>query len=231
MLELWTRITTAQPVPSVAVVGLLGAVALGLVLFAWPLVRMLVTIVHEAGHAVVAALCGRRLSGIRLHSDTSGLTVSRGRPTGPGMVATLLAGYLAPGVVGLGAALALAGGYAVALLWAWAVLLAVMLLFIRNFYGLLVMLVVLAGVAAASCYLEPVHQSWLGFLLTWLLLLSAPRPTVELARRPSAGSDAGQLARITKVPAQVWTLVFLLGTLACLVGGLAVLTPRVFDLF
>lgn len=214
-----------------AVVGLLGAAALALVLFVWPLVRMLVTIVHEAGHAVVAGLCGRRLSGIRLHSDTSGLTVSRGRPNGPGMVATLLAGYLAPGVVGLGAAVALAAGYAVGLLWAWAVLLALMLLFIRNFYGLLVMVVVLGGIAAASWWLEPVYQSWLGYLLTWLLLLSAPRPPVELARRPSRESDAGQLARITKVPAAVWTLVFLLGTLACLVGGLAVLTPRVFDLF
>ncbi|MGA4669539.1 M50 family metallopeptidase [Propionibacteriaceae bacterium Y1923] len=231
MLDLWTRITTAQPVPSPTVVAVLGAVAVALVLFGWPLVRMLATIVHEAGHAVAATLTGRRLTGIKLHSDTSGLTVSKGRPTGPGMVATLLAGYLAPGVVGLAAAVALAAGYSVGLLWAWAVLLAVMLLFIRNFYGLLVMLVVLAGIAAASWYLEPVHQSWLAYLLTWLLLLSAPRPTIELARRPSRTSDAGQLARITKVPASAWTMVFLLGTLACLVLGVGVLVPRVLDLF
>ena len=230
MNDIWTSITTPQPVPSVEVVGLLGAVALVLVVVVWPLVRMLVTIVHEAGHASVAALTGRQLSGIRLHSDTSGLTVSRGRPKGPGMMATLLAGYLAPGVVGLGAALALAAGYSVGLLWAWAVLLAVMLLFIRNFYGLLVMVVVLAGIAAASWYLEPVHQSWLAYLLTWLLLLSAPRPTIELALRPARDSDAGQLARITHLPASLWTLVFTAATLACLVGGLAVLTPRVFDL-
>ena len=39
---------------------------------------------------------GRRLDGIRLHSDTSGLTVSRGKPTGIGMVLTAAAGYTAP---------------------------------------------------------------------------------------------------------------------------------------
>ncbi|MDO3398399.1 M50 family metallopeptidase, partial [Nocardioides sp. SOB44] len=62
------------------------------------------------GPAVVGVLVGRRLLGIRLHSDTSGVTLSRGRPRGPGMVAMLAAGYLAPAVVGLGAALLLADG-------------------------------------------------------------------------------------------------------------------------
>lgn len=227
LTDIWERITTPQPVPSPTVVALLGALALALVMLVWPSVRMLVTIVHESGHAAVAALTGRRLSGIRLHSDTSGLTVSRGRPKGPGMVATLLAGYLAPGIVGLGAALVLAAGYSVGLLWAWAVLLAIMLLFIRNLYGVLVMLVVLAGIAAASWYLQPVHQSWLAYLLTWLLLLSAPRPTLELARRPSRDSDAGQVARLTRTPMALWHLFFLAATLACLIGGLAVLVPNV----
>ena len=85
-------------------VALLAAVALAVVLLAWPLVRTLVTICHEAGHAVVAMAVGRKLSGIRVHSDTSGVTVSRGRPTGPGMIATLFAGYPGPALVGLGAA-------------------------------------------------------------------------------------------------------------------------------
>lgn len=232
MLEqIWASITTPQPVPSPEAVGLLGAVALALVVLVWPLVRMLVTIVHEAGHALVATLTGRKLSGIRLHSDTSGLTVSRGPTKGPGMVATLLAGYLAPGLVGLLAALALSRGYAVALLWTWSIVLAIMLVFIRNFYGALVMIVVLVGVAATTWYLEPVHQSWVAFLLTWLLLLSAPRPTIELAARPSRDSDAGQLARLTRTPATMWTMLFLAATLACLVAGLGVLVPRVFDLF
>ncbi|MGD7733835.1 M50 family metallopeptidase [Propionibacteriaceae bacterium G57] len=227
MDEIWTRITTRQPVPEPQVVALLGGGALLLVVFAWPVVRMLVTIVHEAGHALVATLTGRSLSGIRLHSDTSGLTVTRGRPTGPGMVATLTAGYTAPGIVGLAAALVLASGHAVGLLWAWVAALAVMLLFIRNFYGLLVMVVVGGLIGAATWYLDPLSQSWLAYLLTWLLLLSAPRPAVEVIRRPSSTSDAAQLARITRVPATMWNLYFLLITLACLVVGVAVLAPQV----
>lgn len=206
---------------------LLGLGALLLVVFAWPAVRMLVTIVHEAGHAVVASATGRSLTGIRLHSDTSGLTVSRGRPTGPGMVATLAAGYVAPGVLGLAAALVLASGHAVALLWAFAAALVVMLLYIRNLYGLLVMIVVGGLIGAATWYLEPLAQSWVAYLLTWLLLLAAPRPTIELMRRPSRTSDAAQLSRLTGMPATMWSLTFLLVTLTCLMAGMAVLAPQV----
>ncbi|MDT7621592.1 MAG: hypothetical protein QOF99_2493, partial [Pseudonocardiales bacterium] len=61
----------------------------------WRIARTVVTIAHEGGHAMIAVLTGRRLAGIRLHSDTSGVTVSVGRTTGPGMVLTALAGYLA----------------------------------------------------------------------------------------------------------------------------------------
>ncbi|MDO3397644.1 M50 family metallopeptidase, partial [Nocardioides sp. SOB44] len=117
--RLWDEVTSRQPLPDASLVLLSGAVALALVWWptTWPLVRLGVTVVHEAGHAVVAVLVGRRLQGIRLHSDTSGVTLSRGRPRGPGMVAMLAAGYLAPAVVGLGAALLLADGRGLALLW------------------------------------------------------------------------------------------------------------------
>ena len=104
MAEVWRRATSVQPIPPPAVVALTAAVAFALVLSraVWPYTRMLVTITHEAGHAVAALVAGRRLQGIRLHSDTSGLTVSSGRASGPGMVAMLLAGYLAPALVGSG---------------------------------------------------------------------------------------------------------------------------------
>ena len=44
--------------------------------------RHVVTIVHEGAHGLAAWATGRQLAGIRLHSDTSGVTVSRGRATG-----------------------------------------------------------------------------------------------------------------------------------------------------
>ncbi|HHV22693.1 MAG TPA: M50 family metallopeptidase [Propionibacterium sp.] len=224
------RVLAVQPVPQPWTVAVLGLVALALVILAWPMTRMVVTVAHEAGHAVVALLTGRRLTGIRLHSDTSGLTVSRGRPRGPGMIATVLAGYPAPGLVGFGAALLLASGRAVLMIALLVVVLAAMLVMIRNLFGLLVLVIGLAGTAAVVWYLEPVQQSWVAYVLTWTLLLAAPRPVLESARQPSRQSDAAQLARLTGLPRGAWTLVFLLSTLACLVGGLGVLAPGVLRL-
>lgn len=227
----WTglieRITATQPVPEPVPVAVLGLIALGLVVWAWPLTRIVVTIAHESGHALMALGTGRRLTGIRLHGDSSGLTFSRGRPRGPGFVLTAFAGYPTPAVLGLGAALLLARGHAVLLLWLLVAVLAGMLLMIRNLYGLLVLALGLGGLAAASWYLPPLQQSWLAYLVTWFLLLAAPRPVWELARRPSARSDAGQLAAATRVPRGVWTLSFAVCTLACLAAGVTVLAPGV----
>jgi hypothetical protein len=207
-----------------------GAVALVLVLLpaTWPRVRLGVTVVHEAGHAVVAVLVGRRLQGIRLHSDTSGLTVSRGKPRGPGMVVMLAAGYLAPAVLGLAAALLLAAGRSVGLLWLVVVLLAGLLVWVRNWYGALVLVLAGAGVLLLTWYAAPRVQSVAAYLVAWTLLLGAPRPLVELlreGRRRSRTSDPDQLARLTPFPAVLWVVVLLLANLAGLVVGVSTLAP------
>ena len=234
--EIWRRATSVQPTPPAALVALTAAIALGLVLSraAWPYTRMLVTITHEGGHAVAALLAGRRLQGIRLHSDTSGLTVSSGRPSGPGMVAMLLAGYLAPAIVGLGAGALLIIGYSLGLLWLLVVLLALMLLRIRNFAGFGIIVVVAAGLVAVSWYAPPPAQAAVAYLVTWILLLSAPKPVLELIRsrrRGQAGhSDADQLARLTPVPAELWAVLFLVVNCLGLMLGVALLLPATVEL-
>ena len=190
--QIWERATATQPAPEPAVVVAVALVALALVLIprAWSLTRHVVTISHEGGHALVAVLTGRRLMGIRLHADTSGVTLSRGKPTGPGMVAMLAAGYLAPAVAGLGAALLLASGHSLALLWLAVGWLSLMLLQIRNAYGLLVLLVCGVGAGLASWYLAGTTLSLLAYLLTWLLLLAAPKPVLELMRQKQGARRA-----------------------------------------
>ena len=108
--HLWDRVTGTQPAPPDWVVAVSGVVALIAVIngWFWHLTRNAITIAHEGGHALVSLLAGRRLQGIRLHSDTSGETRSRGRPDGPGLVLTTLAGYLTPPLLGAGAACLLA---------------------------------------------------------------------------------------------------------------------------
>src|SRR3954449_5576125 len=221
----WERVTA--PVPELSTAVLLGAAVVAALLVLspalWRTTRHAVTIGHEGAHGVTALLTGRKLSGIRLHSDTSGLTVSAGRPTGPGMVLTCGAGYTGPGLFGLGAAALLASGHAVGLLWALLLLLALLLLQIRNWYGLWSVLVTGLVVFAATWWLPPSGQAGFAAAGTWFLLLAAPKTVLELhgarRRRRAPDSDADQLARLTRVPAVVWVGVFLLVDLGALARG------------
>jgi peptidase M50B-like protein len=221
----WDRVTAVVPElpPSVLWGSAAAAALLVLSPALWRLTRHAVTIAHEGAHGIVALAAGRRLSGIRLHSDTSGLTLSAGRPTGAGMVLTCVAGYIGPGLFGLGAAALLAAGHAVGLLWALLLLLALLLLQIRNWYGLWSVLVTGLVVLAATWLLPPRGQAAFAALGTWFLLLAAPRTVLELQgtrrRRAAPDSDADQLARLTRLPALLWVGVFLIVDLAALVLG------------
>jgi Peptidase M50B-like len=220
--EVWHRATATQPAPSGWVIALTAVLAAFLVWApgAWPITRHVVTIAHEAAHGFAALMSGRKLHGIRLHSDTSGLTVSAGRATGPGMVVTTAAGYVGPGLLGLAAAALLAHHRAVGLLWALLILLALLLIQVRNWFGLWSVLISAAVVFGVSWWLQPQVQSAFAYSLTWFLLLAAPRPVLELQahRRhtQTTSSDADQLARLTKVPALVWVGFFLVVTVGAL---------------
>jgi hypothetical protein len=230
--DVWEQVVTVAPVPAggLVVATAIAALALVAVPQLWRRTRHLVTIAHEGSHGVAALLSGRRLAGIRLHSDTSGLTVSRGRSSGPGMVLTAAAGYVGPAVIGLLAAYLLSRGYAVAVLWALLVLLALLLLQIRNFFGLWSVLVAGAGLFAVTWWAAPRAQLVVAYVVTWFLLLATPKPVIELQQHRRAGrargSDADVLARLTRVPGLVWVAVFLALTVGCLLLGASLLAGR-----
>lgn len=223
LLGFWEQIRTRNaPLPlQAAWLTVAAAAVLVLVPAFWRQSRHVITLVHEGGHAVAATLSGRRLGGIRLHSDTSGLTVSHGRPGGPGMVATLLAGYLAPSLLGLGAARMLSLGYDVALLWLMLAALALMLVQIRNWFGLWSVAVSGAVVLGVSWFGSAGVQGVFALLVTAVLLLGAVRAVLELhrtrsrSRQAARESDADQLARLTHLPGIVWVVVFLIIGVAC----------------
>lgn len=190
---------------------------------AWSVTRHVVTLVHEAGHAVVALLTGRRLNGIRLHTDTSGLTVSSGRPRGPGMIATAAAGYLAPAVLGLVSVVLVENDLTAGALYAGLATLGLVLAFIRNWFGLLV--VVLAGAAVALLiWRSPADvQDFAALTFAWFLLGAAPRTSLDLwshrRRARTRTTDADVLARLTVLPAPVWNVVFIVLTVAALAAA------------
>ncbi|SNS92391.1 Peptidase M50B-like [Micrococcales bacterium KH10] len=226
----WDSVWATMPV--ISDTWLLGAGVAVIVLITfpptWSLVRHVVTIAHEAGHAVIGVLTGRRLQGIRLHSDTSGLTTSRGRARGFGMILTALAGYPGPAVAGLIAAGLVASGRANAVLWWWIVGLVAMLPWIRNWFGFLPVLGAGAAIGVVIWLERPLVTGVSAVALTWLLLLGAIRPVwemqaerVRLRRRGRrSGSDADVLGDLTWLPAGLWVFVmFAFVVSAAALGG------------
>lgn len=225
LTDLWDRVFGTQAAPDEWLVIATGVVALAVVVphGIWRVARNTITIAHEGGHGLVALLTGRRLDGIRLHSDTSGLTVSRGKPTGVGMILTAVSGYTAPPLLGLGGAALLAAGHITAFLWVATALLIVMLVMIRNAYGALTVIVTGGTFLLVSWLTSSQVQAAFAYVVVWFLLLGGVRPAFELQskrRRGGAGdSDADQLSRLTHVPAGMWLFLFHAVSLCSLIGG------------
>lgn len=245
LAEVVARAASTDPAPAGSVLeqaqtpGVITLVAGGLALLVvlvggtpWRFARNVITIVHEAGHALAAVLVGRRLQAIKLHSDTSGVTVSRGKPEGPGMAFTAMAGYMAPSVLGLLFASLLGADLVTGVLVLIALLLLGVLVMVRNAYGVFAV-VASAGVLALVALVAPRQvQAPFAYLVTWFLLFGGVRPVIELQIKRRQGrardSDADQLGRLTSVPAVLWVLVFGVLTGSCLIaGGLWLLEPAV----
>ncbi|MFF1702230.1 M50 family metallopeptidase [Streptomyces sp. NPDC058252] len=225
LASLWDEVSGTQPDPDLWVVIATMVAALAVIVphGVWRVSRNAITIAHEGGHGLVALLTGRSLSGIRLHSDTSGLTVSRGKPTGLGMILTAAAGYTAPPLLGLGGAALLGAGRITLLLWLATALLIVMLVMIRNAYGALTVIVTGGIFLLVSWLAGPQVQAAFAYAVVWFLLLGGVRPAFELqAKRMRGGagdSDADQLSRLTHVPAGLWLFLFHAVSLCSLLGG------------
>ncbi|MFF8590970.1 M50 family metallopeptidase [Streptomyces sp. NPDC015220] len=223
--DLWDRLLGTQPHPDLWVVVGTALAALAVVVphAPWRVARNAITIAHEGGHGLVALLTGRTLTGIRLHSDTSGLTVSRGKPHGLGMILTAAAGYTAPPLLGLGGAALLAAGRTTLLLWAATALLVAMLVMIRNAYGVLTVVLTGGAFLLVSWLAGSQVQAAFAYAVVWFLLLGGVRPAFELqvrrSREGAGESDADQLSRLTHVPAGLWLFLFHAVSLCSLMGG------------
>ena len=231
LAQLWHRVAGIQPVPPGWLVAASAAVALLVVIHTglWRPARNAITIAHEGGHALVSLLTGRRLEGIRLHADSSGVTYSRGRRRGPGTVLTAAAGYVTPPLLGAGAAGLLAARHVTAVLWLVLVLLVATFLAVRNAFGWLAVLVVAAAVFAVSRYASASVQAAFAYLAAWFLLFGGVRPVLELQRGRRRGrgqaTDADQLARLTGMPGGMWVAVFAIVAIAAVALGAVLLVP------
>jgi hypothetical protein len=192
-------------------------VAAGVVVLSplWKWVRPTVTVIHELGHALVGVVCGRRFRGFVISPDMSGHAITKGPARGPGMVLTLAAGYPMPGLVGAVLIWAAVSGRADLVLLVAIVALCIGLVMSRSLYT--------AGTMVAMLTIAVVL--WWRAAATWnaavvcglgvVVLLGAWRHLVAVAGSRAPRQDPGALARLTGIPAAIWTLMFALILGAC----------------
>lgn len=164
------------------------------------------TLVHESGHALVAILLGSVRITVRVNPDGSGRTDYWG-PT-EGLVSSL-AGYLSPPMLGL---LVLwvsqhlpSGVLLVGLLPA----LAVVLLMIRSWFGLVLVLALVAVDVLGLLYATPWGRREAVVVLGWVLLVGSLRNTGELLRGgDDDDDDAAILAERGRLPRRFWVVLF-----------------------
>lgn len=179
----------------------------------WRWFGLFVTVVHELGHAFAALMTGRLVTGITIRHDHSGATHMFGRP-GLGALWAGFWGYPAPAVTGLVLVAAAAGGWSHAALMVGTAVIVATLLFIRNAFGLLVVLASAAVSWLLGQYASAEVVGWVTLVLGVALLVGSVRDLVNVVglhftrRELLATSDAYLLWRQSIVPSPVWLLGF-----------------------
>jgi len=227
----WANEIVAPPGIWLSLIALTAGALVALTPAFWKYTRYLATYVHEAGHATIALMFGRRVTAIRVEADSSGTTDHVGPAGGLGKFLTAFAGYPAPAVAGLGLVMATASGHQ-----RWAVVGGVAIVTIlafaqRSWRGWLLTITLLA----AAFLLTQVSQGVLGGILLLVtagyLLAASPRTVIELHQVRAHGrmsgeevhSDADSLARQTRIPAVFWEALFLISTGACIYYAIVLL--------
>ncbi|KGN37500.1 M50 family metallopeptidase [Knoellia subterranea] len=211
--ELTSRLAAAPPGLHLTALTLavVGGLAVVLVPQLWQALRIAVTLVHELGHAIVGVAFGRRFTGFVVRGDMSGHAVTVGPARGLGRIATTWAGYPMPGIVGLLAVWSATSGYAARLLFASALTLCIVFVFLRSAGTLFTVALAAAGLGALWWWATPETQALVLLAVGLVLLIGAWRHLGALTSRhgrADRGSDANVLRQLTGIPALVWIVSF-----------------------
>ena len=204
--------TTSAPelaLPGLVVVLVTAAIAISW-WPVWQVLRLVVTLVHELGHAVVGVAVGRRFTGFVLRSDMSGHAVTVGPPSGAGVVATTWAGYPAPAILGALLVWLASIGWAAPLLALLLLGLLLAVVFVRSGLTLLVVAGTAVGLGSLWWWGDDRLQHHVLVALGVFLLVGAWRHLASVIARPDPQSDPSALARVTPLPVLVWQGTFVL---------------------
>jgi hypothetical protein len=171
------------------------------------------TLIHEAGHAFMTLLVSGEVISVNLFADTSGTTVTKaGKKVLQFLIA--VAGYPFSSLVGLLFLFLLARGYPLYVLFILtSITLLLMVLSIRNAYGLF-----WAGTSSLINLLLIYYDHGTGVFLastffTLIILVDSLVSTVILfvlsIKDPKKAGDAANLQKFTKIPAVIWSIIFM----------------------
>jgi hypothetical protein len=201
---------------SAAMVAFVAAIPL------WRFTKYTITVAHEGGHAFFAVILGQAIKGV--HVDRRGGGETRFASDIPWLadIIITLAGYLGPSLVGLGGTMLLLQGHPQWVLWLSLVLLAALLLKVRNPFAVIPVLATGAVIYWVARNAEPSAQLVFAYVWVWFLLIGGVRQISTLfwvTHEQQRGSDAAVMQRLTWLPDVFWLAVFWLGTLGALVWG------------
>lgn len=202
------------PLPT-AIVVLLGLVVLAVIMLpSWLVLQHVETMAHEGAHALVSWGMGGKVKSVTMARDGSGLTNTE-FTRGSGLLAVFV-GYIGPSAFGLAAASLISIGHIVAVLWLALLLLAALLITIRNFFALCAVVATGLLTYLVARYGRIGLETVLAYLITWFLLLSGLRDVLKYRGREG---DARIMASSTYVPAWLWVGIWQLGAAAALAFG------------
>lgn len=199
----------------------------------WRKSRLFATYIHEAGHAVIALLTGRKVLSIRLEADASGTTRHAGlQGAFISRFLTTLAGYPAPAVAGYLMILGVSLGHAHFVLGAFYLITIILASIQHSIRGWAVTLLILGSCILLTLTASNLMELFL-FLIAGYLLFASPRTIVELhqvhsedKRNPDREihSDAQSLASMTGLGAIIWEIIFFAICLTCLYYSFKLIT-------
>lgn len=187
--------------------------------------RFVTVVAHEGGHAIVAVALFRRVHAIRINRDGGGVTKTD-PPIWPFGILISAAGYLGPSLFGLLAAWLLIRDETAAVLWGSIAFLAVMLFAVRGWLGFLLVPALAVLLYQVATRAEPPAQALFAHVWVWFLLIAAVQRMLvfmSLATYDVPGNDTAALRAQTLLPSALWGLLLLVGTIAALVWGGAML--------
>ena len=179
------------------------------------LLRTFNTLIHELSHALLAVLTGNKAMKIELNKDFSGVCVTKSS----GKMSKFLisvAGYTLPSVAGYIMIVLIKHG-SVAFLFPTLTIICIiaMIFLIRNTFGIIWTLC-FCGINFMFIYIPLLHQYYYhiiyiyaNILLSENLLSAFTLLYISLTNSKKAG-DATNLAKITRIPAVVWSLLFVI---------------------